>query len=95
MQFCNVSEDHTGGQKSDVLVEFVQHALQRGLLLNEAITHQEPSRIKAANNPRELLDDCLMDFALHRSEDIPIPEEHCSRRAHARRKRHERRFHIV
>ena len=81
MQVRGISRDDGIGEKKDVIVQFVQGPLESSLFLEEAVLHQQTSRVQPTNDSSEFLNEGLMDplFRISEGEAI-LPKRNNFRR---------------
>lgn len=82
MEFCYFLVDDRKGQKPDVFVKFVEHSLNRSLLLKQTIITKEPGSMKARHHAGKFLYHCLLNRSFLVSEDKRTPVRHLLRRRH-------------
>jgi hypothetical protein len=81
MKLRYVVMDYSKGQKPDVLMKLVKHALDRALLLKKSFIAKQPSGMKTGYHSGEFLNQCLMNRLFSISEDERVSMAHSLRRS--------------
>ena len=76
MKLRYVVMDYSEGQKPDVLMKLVKHALDRALLLKKSLIAKQPSGMKARYHSGEFLNQCLVNRLFCISEDEGVYMQH-------------------